>query len=193
MTGQARINNRGTEQAGPVFVAGQLEANDLLGWGEELGFVVAAASDPGEYLSGAVYLDRPLGAAGTRGMAMLFRSQSAPNEEPVNLADEFSRERVSIRITRPLTPAFTLTWVFDADDLSVDRDGADIRDERFRVLEAGLRSGWRAGDATQFSSVAELRKGLDFWVRACAPTTWSRTRGAATSCSRNFRRPATRG
>ncbi len=161
LTGQARINNRGTEQAGPIFVAGQLEANDLLGWSEELGLVVAAASDPGEYLSEALYLDRPLGAAGTRGMAMLFRSQSSPNEEPVNLDDEYSRERVSIRITRPLTPVHTLTAVFDADNLSVDRDGAEIRDERLRVLEAGLRSGWRAGVATQISSVAELRKGLD--------------------------------
>ena len=161
LTGQARMNNRGTEQAGPLFMAGQVEANDLLGWGEEIGFVVAAASDPGEYLSGALYLDRPLGAAGTRGMAMLFRSQSAPNEQPVNLTDEFARERISIRVTRPLTPAFTLTGAFDADDLIVDRDGAEIRDERLRVLEAGLRSGWHAGRATQFSSVVELRKGLD--------------------------------
>lgn len=161
LTGLARMNNRGTEQVGPLFVLGQLKANDLLGWGEELGLVVAATTDTSEYLSGAAYLDQPLGAAGTRGMVMIFRSQSAPNEKPVNLSDEYARERLSFRVTRPVSPVFTLTGAFDADDLTIDRDGAELRDDRLRVLEAGLRSIWRAGSVTQLSSMAELRKGID--------------------------------
>jgi len=161
VTGFARMNNRGTEQAGPLFVAGTLEANDLLGWGEELGLVIAATTDTREYLSGALYLDQPLGSSGTRGMVMIFRSQSAPNEAPVNLSDEYARERLSLRVTRPLSPVLTLTGAFDADDLTIDRDGVELRDDRLRVLEVGLRSGWRAGSATQLSSVVELRKGID--------------------------------
>ena len=101
VTGFARMNNRGTDQVGPLFLAGQVEANDLLGWGEELGLVIAATTDTREYLSGALYLDQPLGSAGTRGMVMMFRSQSAPNEAPVNLTDEYARERLSLRVTRP--------------------------------------------------------------------------------------------
>ena len=161
VTGLARMNNRGTDQVGPLFLAGQVEANDLLGWGEELGLVIAATTDSREYLSGALYLNRPLGSAGTRGMAMIFRSQSAPNEAPVNLSDEYTRERLSLRITRPVSPVFTLTGAFDADDLTIDRDGVELRDDRLRVLEAGLRSAWRAGSATQLSSVVDLRKGID--------------------------------
>ncbi len=161
VSGLARMNNRGTDQIGPLFLAGQIEANDLLGWGEELGLVIAATTDTREYLSGALYLDQPLSDAGMRGTVMFFRSQSAPNEKPVNLSDEYARERLSVRITRPLNPVLTLTGAFDADDLTIDRDGVELRDDRLRVLEAGLRSVWRAANATQLSSVVELRKGID--------------------------------
>ncbi|MGH8131090.1 MAG: ShlB/FhaC/HecB family hemolysin secretion/activation protein [Steroidobacteraceae bacterium] len=161
VAGLARMNNRGTEQVGPLFLLGQVEANDLLGWGEELGLVFAATADTREYLSGALYLDQPLGAAGTRGMVMIFRSQSAPDERPVDLRDEYARERLALRITRPLNRALTLTGALEAEDLIIDRDGVEIRDDRLRVLEAGLRTGWRAGDGTQLSSVFELRKGID--------------------------------
>jgi hemolysin activation/secretion protein len=161
VSGTARMNNRGTDQVGRLFVLGQIEANDLLGWGEELGLAFGTATDTSEYLGGALYLDRPLGDAGTRGMAMIFSSRSAPNETPVNLDDEYARERLSLRITQPVNPSVTVTGAFEAEDLVIDRDGAVIRDDQLRVLEAGLRTGWRAGEATQLSSVLELRKGLD--------------------------------
>jgi len=161
VTGLARMNNRGTDQVGPLFLVGQVKANDLLGWGEALGLVIAATTDTREYLSGALYLDQPLGDAGTRGMAMIFRSQSAPNERPVNRSDEYARERVAYRVTRPVNRFITVTGALEAENLSVDRDGLEIRDDRLRVLEAGLRAGWRAGGATQLSSVVELRKGID--------------------------------
>ena len=165
IAGVARMNNRGTDQVGRLFVLGQVEANDLLGWNEQLGLVFAAATDTDEYRSGGLYLDAPLGNGGTRGMLMLFRSDSAPNEAPLNLDDEYARERVTLRFTRPLRQSadrsLTLSAALEAEDLEVDRGGTLIRDDRLRVLEAGLRGVWRAGDATQFSSMFELRQGLD--------------------------------
>jgi hemolysin activation/secretion protein len=163
--GVARMNNRGTDQVGRLFVLGQVEANDLFGWNEQLGFVFAAATDTDEYRSGGLYLDTPLGVSGTRGMLMLFRSDSAPNEAPVNLADEYLRERVTLRFSHPLRQtadrSLTLSGALEAEDLEVDRNGTVIRDDRLRVLEAGLRTTWRAWDATQFSSTFEIRHGLD--------------------------------
>ncbi|MGH8251796.1 MAG: ShlB/FhaC/HecB family hemolysin secretion/activation protein [Steroidobacteraceae bacterium] len=160
-SGSARMNNRGTDEIGRLFVIGQVEANDLLGWGEEIGLVFAAASDASEYMSGALYLDRPLGETGRRGMAMIARSDSAPNEAPVDRDDDYLRERYMLRVTQPLNPNVTVTGSFEMDELSIARDGIEFRDDRLRVLEAGLRSGWRARAMTQFSSVVELRKGLD--------------------------------
>ena len=160
-TGSARMNNRGTDEIGRLFVIGQFEANDLLGWGEEVGLVVSAATDTSEYLSGALYLDRPLGDGGRRGMAMISRSYSDPNEAPVNLDDEYQRDRAMLRLTQPLNRSLALTGAFEADDLSIERAGVAIRDDDLRVIEAGLRAGWRARESTQFSSMVELRRGLD--------------------------------
>jgi hemolysin activation/secretion protein len=92
---------------------------------------------------------------------MLFRSQSEPNERPVDVDDEYVRERLALRLTHPVSAALTMTGGFEADDLAIDRAGFQFRDDRLRVVEAGLRALWRTGDATQLSSVVELRKGLD--------------------------------
>jgi hemolysin activation/secretion protein len=161
LSGFARMNNRGTEEVGPVFALGQLVANDPLDWGGSLGLVVAASGDPDEYLGGAVWADRPLGSSGTRGLAMAFRSKSAPNERPDNLTDVYRRERYTLRVTRTVGPVLTSSGALEAENLTIDRDGTQMRDDRLRVLEAGLRAGWRAGAATRLASSMELRKGLD--------------------------------
>ena len=53
--------------------------------------------------------------------ALLFGSHSAPNEAPVNLDDEYTRERVTFRVTHPLrqdsTLSLTASGAFEADDL----------------------------------------------------------------------------
>ncbi|HWN05836.1 MAG TPA: ShlB/FhaC/HecB family hemolysin secretion/activation protein [Steroidobacteraceae bacterium] len=161
LSGYARMNNRGTGEVGPLFVLGQLVANDPFGWGGAAGLVLVAAGETSEYLSGAAWVDRPLGGGGTRGLAMVFRSSSAPNERPQDLRDEYERERISLRVTRPLGGTYAMHGALEAENLTIDRDAAILRDDRLRVLEAGVRGGWRAGDASQLSSSAELRKGLD--------------------------------
>jgi hemolysin activation/secretion protein len=162
--GVVRMNNRGTEQVGPAFVLGQLFANGLFGQGEKLGLIFAAATDHEEYLGGGLFFETPLGSAGTRANALLFGSHSAPNEAPVDLTDEYSRRRLSMRVSQPLRQgsglALTASGAFEADDLTIDRDAAAIREDRLRIVEAALRASWRAG-ATQLSANLQLRHGLE--------------------------------
>jgi len=162
--GVVRMNNRGTDQVGPLFLLGQVFANGLFGKEEKIGLIFAAATDHDEYLGGGLYLDTPLGDSGLRANALLFSSHSAPNEAPVNLDDEYSRERATFKLSRPLRQAadFSLSTSLglEADDLTIDRDGVAIREDRLRIAEAALRSGFRAG-ATQFSASLQLRKGFD--------------------------------
>lgn len=163
--GVVRMNNRGTDQAGPVFLLGQVFANGLLGHGEKIGLIFAAANDHEEYLGGGLYLDSPLGAGGTRGNALLFRSHSAPNEAPVNFDDEYTRQRATFGVSRPLRQdsglALIANGTLEADDLTIDRDGESIREDRLRIFDAGLRASWHGESATQYSANLRLRMGLD--------------------------------
>jgi hemolysin activation/secretion protein len=163
--GVVRMNNRGTDQAGPNFLLGQVFANGLLGREEKLGLIFVSATDPDEFLGGGLYFDTPLGGRGTRGNMLLFRSHSAPNEAPVNLTDEYTRNRATFKASHPLhqdsTLSLSLTGGFEADDLTIDRAGIDIREDRLRIVEAGLRASWRGTTATQYSMNVALRKGVD--------------------------------
>jgi hemolysin activation/secretion protein len=162
--GVVRMNNRGTDQVGPAFMLGQVFANGLLGGQEKIGLIFAAATDHDEYLGGGLYVDTPFGNGGTRGNALLFSSHSAPNEAPVNLEDEYVRERLTLRVSKPFrqSSAFSLTGSlgFEADDLTIDRAGDIVRDDSLRILEGVLRSSWRAGE-TQWTANLQVRQGLD--------------------------------
>jgi hemolysin activation/secretion protein len=162
--GVVRMNNRGTDEVGPAFMLGQVFANGLLGGQEKIGLIFAAASDHDEYLGGGIYVDTPFGDAGTRGNFMLFRSHSAPNEAPANLEDEYVRERVTLRVSKPFRQgsAFSLSGGLglEADDLTIDRDGDIVRDDRLRILEGVLRSNWRTGEI-QWTANLQVRQGLD--------------------------------
>jgi hemolysin activation/secretion protein len=163
--GVVRMNNRGTDQVGPAFLLGQVFANGLLGRGEKIGLIFAAANDPDEYLGGGLYFDAPLGARGTRGNALLFSSHSAPNEVPFNLDDEYTRRRATVGASHPLRQDAKLTLAvnatFEADNLTIDRSDVAIREDRLRILDAGLRASWHGVSATQYSMNLRMRKGLD--------------------------------
>jgi hemolysin activation/secretion protein len=163
--GLVRMNNRGTDQVGPAFILGQLFVNGLVGRDEKLGLMFASATDPHEYLGEGLYFDTALGDDGTRGNALLYRSRSDPNERPVNFQDEYTRERIALRVSHPLRQesAFSLTLdgAFEADDLTIDQSGVAFREDRLRIIEAGLHAGWRGSGAVQYSAGMQLRKGLD--------------------------------
>jgi hemolysin activation/secretion protein len=163
--GVVRMNNRGTDQVGPNFLLGQVFANGLLGHEEKIGLIFAAATDPGEYLGGGLYFDTPFGERGAHANALLFRSHSAPHETPVNLTDEYTRNRATLKFQQPLRQDAALSLMlsggFEADDLAIDREGATVREDRLRIVETGLRGSWRGTAATQYSLSGVLRKGLD--------------------------------
>jgi hemolysin activation/secretion protein len=158
------MNNRGTDEVGPAFMLGQVFANGLFGRGEKLGLIFAAATDHDEYLGGGLFFETPFGAKGTRANSLLFRSRSAPNEAPVNLDDEYTRQRLTLRLSHPLRQdsalALTASTAFEADDLTIDRLGESIREDRLRVVETALRASWPAS-GLQFSANLQLRAGLN--------------------------------
>ncbi|HET9862295.1 MAG TPA: ShlB/FhaC/HecB family hemolysin secretion/activation protein [Steroidobacteraceae bacterium] len=162
--GVVRMNNRGTEQVGPGFVLGQVFANGMLGRQDKIGLIFASATDPQEYFGAGLYADVGVGDAGTHVSSLLFRSKSAPNEAPVNRDDVYRRDKMTLRLTQPLVRAgassLNLGFAFDADDLTIDRDGVAIREDRLRVIETSLR-GWRSAGATQYSGALQLRQGVD--------------------------------
>jgi hemolysin activation/secretion protein len=163
--GVVRMNNRGTDQVGPLFLMGQLFANGLLGRGEKIGLIFAAANDHEEYLGGGLYFDAPVGAGGSRTSALLFRSHSAPNEAPQNYDDVYARQRATIGFTSPLRQDSKLTVIasgtFEADDLTIDSDRETIREDRLRIVDAGLRASWRTEAAAQYAVNLHVRKGLE--------------------------------
>jgi hemolysin activation/secretion protein len=163
--GVVRTNNRGTDAVGPHFLLGQVFVNGPFGGQEKLGLVFAAATDTEEYLGGGLYFDTPVGDDGTRASSLLFRSRSAPTEAPMNLDDEYTRERATLKLSRPLwqTPTLTLTLSggFEADDLVIDRAGAAIREDRLRIAETGLRASWRSAGGMQYSTQLLVRQGFD--------------------------------
>jgi hemolysin activation/secretion protein len=163
--GVVRMNNRGTDQVGPYFVLGQLFVNGLLGGQDKLGLIFASAMDTDEYLGGGLYFDAPLGDGGTRVNSLLFKSHSAPNEAPVNFDDEYMRQRATFKLSHPLRQSSTLTLSlsggFESDDLSIQRDGAIIREDRLRIAETGLRASFRSAHAIQYSANLVVRKGFD--------------------------------
>ena len=57
--------------------------------------------------------------------------------------------------------SLSLAAAFDADDQQIRRDGAELREERLRVIQLGARAGFRAGERTQYDATLELRQGLD--------------------------------
>lgn len=161
--GAVGVSNRGTEEIGPFFVNGQVVANGWLTGLEKLGVVATAATDVDEYSGIGAFVDTPVNSRGTRAFLLAFGSRAEPSNDAPH--DEYLRERATLRITHPLTggarASLSLAAAFDADDQQIRRDGAELREERLRVIQLGVRAGFRAGERTQYDTTLELRQGLD--------------------------------
>jgi len=165
LEGVVQVTNRGTEEIGPHFVLGQLVGNSLFGQAEKLGLVFVSAADTREFRGGGGFVDLAAGGSGTRVALNGFRSISLPNEEPVDLSDEYIRDKISLKITQPLrfgtAVTAAVTGALEMDDLEIERNGAVLRDERLRIVELGGRMSWRTGTHTQYLTTVEVRKGID--------------------------------
>jgi hemolysin activation/secretion protein len=96
---------------------------------------------------------------------MAFVSTSNPTEEGGDLDDDYSRERVTMRVTRPVHSSSTLNvslgGALDFENLGIDRDGARLREDRLRSVEVGGRVSWRGSESTQYLATFDVRQGLD--------------------------------
>ena len=164
-SGTTRISNRGTDEAGPYFVLGQVMANGLLDGQTNVGAVFSAATDYDEYHGLGVLANVGLGTSGGRFSFLGFRSRSNPHEPGTDRDDVHLHDRVTMTFARPLPgferASFSLTAGLDLDDLEILRTGARLRDERLRKLIVGGRWTWRHDVTTQYAASVELVHGLD--------------------------------
>lgn len=164
-SGNVRLSNRGTDEAGPTFVLGQVMFNGLLGGQTNIGTTFSAATDYSEYHGLGLLANVGVGDTGGRMSFMGFRARSNPQEPVVDRDDDYLRDRVSILFSRPL-PGFkrasmSLTGGLDLDDLEIVRSGGRLRDERLRMLTGGARWTWRQGRSAQYLTSVDLVHGLD--------------------------------
>ena len=164
-TGTARISNRGTDEAGPYFMIGQVMANGLFDGRTNIGVLFSAATDYDEYHGLGLLANLGVGTTGGALSFLGFRSRSNPHEPGADRDDFYLRDRASMTFARPL-PGFeaanlSLTARLDLDDLEILRAGNRLRDERLRLLSVGARWSWRQDVATQYAASVEVVQGLD--------------------------------
>ena len=164
-TGVVRLSNRGTDEAGPVFVLGQVMFNGLLGGQTNLGVTFGSATDFAEYHGLGLLANVGVGTAGGRVSFSGFRSRSNPDEPIVDRDDDYLRDRASIGFARPL-PGFQranllLSAALDLDDLEILRSGERLRDERLRMLSIGPHWSWRHEGGAQYFVGVDVVQGLD--------------------------------
>ncbi|HJR69437.1 MAG TPA: hypothetical protein VKA43_05315, partial [Gammaproteobacteria bacterium] len=164
-TGTARISNRGTHEAGPYFVLGQVMVNGLLDGETNLGALFQVTTDSDEYHGLGLLANVGVGTAGGRMSFVGFRARSNPHEPEADRDDLYLHDRASMTFAR-LLPRFeranlSLTAGLDLDDLEILRAGAPLRDERLRMLTVGARWSWRQDITTQYAASVEIVQGLD--------------------------------
>lgn len=164
--GLVQFTNRGTRQAGPIFVSGQLMANSPFGMSETLGFNFAYAQTYDEYHGVGAFADLPLNTDQTTHAAVRgFHSYSEPSEEPVDLQDKYVRNLASLGFTHAFQNDSGFDWSlaesFELDDLSISNQGTELREDRLRILS--LRPGLvsHANATTQYAASLEIRYGLN--------------------------------
>ena len=158
-----KLSNRGTEEAGPVFLLGQVTANGLLGGRTSLGAMFGSATDYAEYHGIGALAGVGIGRGQLSFTA--FQSRSNPHEIGVDLDDVYLRNDATVGYVRPIErtdrSSISLTAGFDLADLEITRSDAMLRDERLRMVKTGALFLWQGGPKTQWASSVEVVKGLD--------------------------------
>lgn len=163
VSGSVRVNNRGTDEIGPNFLLGQIAVNGVLnGAGSAGAFFTAALSDFDEYRGSGGFVTTAFGD-GPRLVATAFRSRSDPQERLVDRDDVYVRDRATLRFTIPALAASTWTPFLGMrlEDLEIERNGARLRDERFRIVEAGVAASVRHVSGAQAVVNVEVAKGVN--------------------------------
>jgi hemolysin activation/secretion protein len=158
-----KLSNRATDEAGPIFLLGQVTANGLLGGRTSIGALFGSAIDYAEYHGIGALAGVGLGRGQLSFTA--FQSRSDPHELGVDLDDVYLRNDATVGFVRPVQrnerSSISVTGGFDLADLEIVRSDAMLRDERLRMLKAGTLFIWQGGAKTQWASSVEVVKGLD--------------------------------
>jgi hemolysin activation/secretion protein len=163
--GAVRLTNRGTDEIGPNFMLGQVVANGLLNGRTNMGVLFGTATDYDEYRGLGLLTDVSIGRRGMRTSVTGFRSRSDPRETGVDRDDTYVRDRLALRVTKPLRDrqggTMSFTAALELEDLAIERSGTVLRDERLRMLETGARWLWGSTVQVQSAGTLDLVKGLD--------------------------------
>ena len=167
-----RLSNRGTDEAGPNFVLGQVMVNGLLGGQTNLGATFGATTDYEEYNGLGLLANVGVGVVGGRSLFSGFRSRSESSIELiVDRDDDYLRDRASGSCSRGRCRfssgrARPLAAALDLDDLEIVRSGGRLRDERLRMLPVRAPCwSWRDSRAANtLSSASSLCKGSTRWA-----------------------------
>lgn len=167
VAGALRLTNRGTDEIGPNFLLGQVVRNGVLGGRTNVGLLFGAATDYDEYHGLGLLANTAIDSTGGRAAVTLFQSRSDPREAGTDRDLGYVRDRLSLRVTKPLgestARSFSVSAALELEDLAIDLSGLVLRDERLRMLELGGRWSWRSDSATQYASSVDLVKGLGGW------------------------------
>ena len=164
VSGQVRLSNRGTDEIGPGFAFGEANVNGLLAGRATLGFQLASTIDADEYGGAGLNAGfRPAGSS-LQIFGSGFTSHSDPREQ-IDRDDRYERNSATGGVVIPIGDSarrqIELTTALRAEDLAIDRDDVQIRDERLRLVEIGSRWIGTPRRARQFAASVELVQGLD--------------------------------
>ena len=170
--GMVRMNNRGTDAGGTRVPDGSVVPQRPGGREEKLGLIFAARQRPV-----GIPRRRPVLRHGA-GPGRHARQRSCcsarirrPTRRPVNYADEYLRERASLRVSHPLRQDSDCSLNLDAALRSRRSHHqcrrAELRDERLRIMEAGCAPAGAATAATSTRRTCSCARDSTRWARAC--------------------------
>jgi hemolysin activation/secretion protein len=157
-----KLSNRGTDEAGPMFLLGQVAVNGLFGGRTSLGSMFGSATDYAEYHGVGALANVGLGTGQLSVTA--FQSRSNPHELGVDLNDVYLRNNATIGFVRPIERgdrlSISLSGGLDIADLEIVSSDVMLRDEQLRMLKAGTLFLWQGSAKTQWASSVDIVKGL---------------------------------
>ncbi|XWN32116.1 MAG: ShlB/FhaC/HecB family hemolysin secretion/activation protein [Devosia sp.] len=200
--GAVGLDNRGSEDVGPLQLSGQVRGNDLLRLFEVNTLVgVTVPNDPQELLFGQFSQEIPIGTHGLRFGYSLGAIWSEPGgdlrRDNVQVQTYVSNVYLSYPFLRTISNSIYGRVDFRSKDNEVDVMGVEVANDRYRWLEIGGSSTHDIGfGAAQFS--AAYLQGLDIFAasqrggrltsRNEVKPTFSAVRGSATLTANVFER-----
>ena len=159
--GSARLSNRGTREIGRNLVTGTFAANGIVGSDSTTSVYFASARHSRNYRIGGIILNAAAGSKGTT--VQVGGSAAALEIDSSGVVLAQGRERFTLKVSHPLTlesgREMSIWTGLDVDNLELQQDGVESRDDRLRSVDSGMSLKWR-GDASANLLMFELQLGI---------------------------------